>query len=258
MSILKLTLIQPDIVWENPGANRAILEETIHELEDYGDLILLPEMFTTGFTTNVLKLSEPMNFTTHKWLKQIAAHTNAHIGGSFIVKEGKEYFNRFLLVAPDGESQQYDKRHLFRMSEEKDVFTSGKKRIIMKVKDWNICPLICYDLRFPVWSRNTGLAYDLLIYSACWPASRDFVWQSLLTARALENQCFVAGINRVGEDGMGINYIGNSQVVSAKGVSILKAGAKVGVFQMVINKQELKDFQNKFPVYLDADKYHLD
>lgn len=258
MSLLKLTIIQPDTIWENPGANRAQLEETIHDLEDYGDLILLPEMFTTGFSINAEKHAEPMNFTTHKWMKQIAAHTKASIGGSFMVKEKGNYFNRFLLVNPEGESQHYDKRHLFRMSEEKDVFTQGKERIIMKVKDWKICPLICYDLRFPVWSRNTGLAYDLLIYCACWPAQRDFVWQTLLRARALENQCFVAGINRVGADGMGINYLGNSQVISAKGESLLKADSEEGIFQIVLDKGVLQDFQNKFPVHLDADAYELE
>lgn len=257
MNSLSLTIIQPDTIWENPGANRALLEEMIHDLEDYGDLILLPEMFTTGFTGNVARLAEPMNFTTHKWLKQIAAHTKAYIGGSFIVKEGDDCFNRFLLVSPDGTSQQYDKKHLFRMSEEKDVFSAGRERIIMHVKGWKICPLICYDLRFPVWARNTDLVYDLLIYSACWPATRDFVWNTLLAARALENQAYVAAINRVGEDGMGISYLGNSQVVSPKGEAMNAKSSKEGIIQVSIDKKELNDFRSKFPVYLDADGFEL-
>jgi predicted amidohydrolase len=257
MNSLKLTIIQANTVWENPGANRAFLEEIIHDLKDYGDLILLPEMFTTGFTSQVKELAEPMNFTTHKWLKQIAAHTESAIGGSFIVKEGGYYFNRFLLVKPDGSSEQYDKRHLFRMSEEKDVFTAGKNRVIMEVKGWKVCPLVCYDLRFPVWARNSDLAYDLLIYSACWPAPRDAVWNTLLAARALENQAYVAGINRVGKDGMDISYLGNSQVISPKGEILNSKSSKERVFQVTINKKELNDFRSKFPVYLDADRFNL-
>ncbi|SOE21738.1 Carbon-nitrogen hydrolase [Spirosomataceae bacterium TFI 002] len=257
MSTLKLTIIQPDTIWENPGANRALLEEMIHDLEDYGELILLPEMFTTGFTTKVKSLAEPMNFTTHKWLRQIAAHTKAHIGGSFIVKDGDSFFNRFLLVAPDGSSQQYDKKHLFRMSEEKDVFTSGNDRVVMDVNGWKVCPLICYDLRFPIWARNTELAYDLLIYSACWPAPRDFVWNTLLAARALENQSYVAGINRVGEDGKGISYLGNSQVVSPKGEQLIEKNTIQGISQVTIHKKDLQDFRAKFPVHLDADSFKL-
>lgn len=258
MNKLALTIIQPNTIWENPSANRADLEEKIHDLDDYGDLILLPEMFTTGFSSNVKALAEPMNFTTHKWMKQIAAHTQASIGGSLIIKEGELYYNRFLLVSPDGSTQQYDKKHLFRMSEEREMFTAGTQRQIMTIKGWKVCPLICYDLRFPVWARNYELAYDLLIYSACWPAPRAAVWNTLLSARALENQAFVAGINRVGKDGTGISYLGQSQVVSAKGEQLFRSNETESVFQVILDKEEQNSFREKFPVHLDADEFKLE
>lgn len=257
MSKLTLSIVQHHIIWENPLANRSILEEKIHDLNKYGDLILLPETFTTGFTSNVEKLAEPMNFTTHKWMKQIAAHTQAFIGGSVIIREDNNVFNRFLLVSPEGETQFYDKKHLFRMSREREVFTPGNERKLMKVKDWTICPLVCYDLRFPVWSRNSNLAYDLLIYSANWPAPRDFVWNTLLFGRALENQAYVVGINRVGTDGEEITYLGNSQAISAKGNSLFETNSKETIFQVTLDKKELIDFRLKFPVHLDADRFDL-
>lgn len=258
MSELTITLVQQDIFWENPTANRAQLEEQLHDLDSCGDLILLPEAFTTGFSVkNVSEHAETMNLHTHKWMKQIAAQMNAAIGGSFFVKEDKNIFNRFVLVHPDGSTEHYDKKHLFRMGEEAESLSSGGNRLIFRLKGWRICPLICYDLRFPVWSRNKDLAYDLLVYVANWPSQRQEVWDTLLKARALENQAYVAGVNRVGKDGENIEYIGGSTLIDFKGKVQLQLGDKEGISQITLKKSELDNFREKFPVYLDFDGFTL-
>ena len=266
MQNLSVTLIQTNLFWENPTANLANLEEKIAQISLPTDLIILPEMFNTGFTMNVKAVSEPMNFTTFKWIKQKAKRTQAVIAGSFIVKEGEQYFNRLIWMRPDGSYESYDKRHLFRMGGEHHSFASGSERLIVELKGWRICPLICYDLRFPVWSRNifsktenqkSEKQYDLLIYVANWPAIRSQVWDTLLQARAIENQCFCIGVNRVGSDGMGLNYTGNSAVIDFKGNPIFYQKDSEIIKSQMLNKEELDDFRAKFPAYLDADDFEI-
>jgi omega-amidase len=289
MQDLSVTIIQTSLYWENPTANLANLEEKIAKISTQSDLIILPEMFTTGFTMNVKTVAEPMNFTTFKWMKQQAKQTKAVITGSYIVKEGENYYNRLLWMRPDGTFEKYDKRHLFRMGGEHHHFAGGSERLIVELKGWKICPLICYDLRFPVWSRNfqqeeggkedvkmgkeigensiphiydpiptiPNLNYDILIYVANWPAVRSQVWDTLLQARALENQSYCIGVNRVGEDGMGLNYSGNSAVIDFKGNPLFYQKDTEVINNQILSKQELDDFRTKFPAYLDADEFEI-
>ena len=282
MQDLSVTLIQTDLYWENPTANLANLEEKIALISTQTDLIILPEMFNSGFTMNAKSVAEPMNFTTFKWLRQQAKKANAVITGSFIVKEGDKFFNRLIWMRPDGSYEKYDKRHLFRMGNEHLTFTAGTERIIVELKGWKICPLICYDLRFPVWSRQEGKetgereereeretyslltphlsppSYDLLIYVANWPSARSQVWDILLRARALENQSYCIGVNRVGNDGMGLNYTGNSAIIDFKGNPTFYQQNTEVIHSQSLNYQDLIYFRTKFPAYLDADNFTIE
>jgi omega-amidase len=257
MENLKIAAIQTDIYWENITANLASLEEKLANIEGKPDLILLPEMFNTGFTMKASELAEPMNFTTFKWMKQMAQKHQAVIAGSYIVNENGDNYNRLIWMEPTGNFDYYDKRHLFRMGDENRYFAGGKKRIIKQIKGWNICPLICYDLRFPVWSRNVANQYDLLIYVANWPKARAHVWSNLLIARALENQSYVVGLNRVGEDGMGLAYSGDTAIINYKGQTMVSETEKESILYAELSLSELNDFRTKFPAYLDADEFEI-
>ena len=257
MEDLKLTLIQTELYWENIQANLSSLEEKIWEIHEKTDLILLPEMFNTGFSMNAQKLAEPINLTTTKWMKQMAAQTKAVVCGSFIVNDEGKFFNRLVWMQPDGNFITYDKRHLFRMAEEDHTFSAGVNKEIIELKGWNICPLICYDLRFPVWSRNKQNQYDLLLYVANWPAARESAWNALLPARAVENLCYVAGLNRCGKDGNGIPYQGDSQVIDYYGKSILNMGDKEGIASITLSADGLEKYRKKFPAHLDADNFTM-
>ncbi len=277
MQDLSVSIIQTNLFWENSTANLANLEEKIAQISLPTDLIILPEMFTTGFTMNAKIVAEPMNFTTFKWMKQQAKRTQAVITGSFIVKEGDQFFNRLIWMRSDGSFETYDKRHLFRMGDEDKTFTAGTKKLIVELKGWRICPLICYDLRFPVWSRNykeegkkgerrkeksyiessSLLNYDLLIYVANWPSVRSQVWDILLRARAIENQSYCIGVNRVGEDGMGLEYAGNSAVIDFKGNQLFYQKKSEVIANQILSKKELENFRTKFPAYLDADGFEI-
>ncbi|MFP4091415.1 MAG: amidohydrolase [Cyclobacteriaceae bacterium] len=259
---LKISLIQTGMYWHEIDANLAMLEEKIWQIGQPTDLILLPEMFTTGFTNAASTLAEPMNSKTFRWMKQQAMQTGAAVCGSFIAKEGRALYNRLLWMQPDGIYAFYDKKHLFRMSEEHATYTSGTERLIVEWKGWKICPLICYDLRFPVWSRNTTnekgkLAYDLLLYVANWPASRSQVWDILLQARAIENLAYCIGINRIGEDGMGISYKGRSIVLNFKGEAMEDLREDEKISTVSLSLQALQEFRQKFPAHLDADAFDL-
>jgi omega-amidase len=255
MSDLRLALIQTDLYWENPTANRAMLEEKITNLAQPTDLIVLPEMFTSGFTMNPAAVAEPMNLTTHRWLRQMAAQTGAVLTGSYVVQEKGGFFNRLLWVTPDGTTDYYDKRHLFRMGGEHNHYTAGERRIIKELNGWRICPLICYDLRFPVWSRNVDLAYDLLLYVANWPAVRQSTWETLLRARAIENQCYSAGVNRVGIDGNGVEHSGFSGVFDYLGENASVATNAEKIIYCTLKKEPLTSYRERFPAYLDADSF---
>lgn len=255
---LRLTLLQTDLHWESPGANMAMLEEKIWHHYTKSDIIVLPEMFTTGFTMNAYAFAEPMNLTTMKWMKQIAAQTQALLIGSYIVKDNYCYYNRLICMQPDGLYRYYDKRHLFRMAEEDKVFTAGAERLIINYKGWKLCPLICYDLRFPVWSRNINNEYDVLIYIANWPASRSHAWNTLLRARAIENVCYTVGVNRIGMDYDKNLYSGQSALINFKGEEINMQSTQAAIDTYSINLDNLQAFRTKFPVDLDADAFKFD
>lgn len=257
MQDLTITIIQTDLYWESATANLAMLEEKIASIATPTDLIILPEMFNTGFTMNVKAVAEPMNLLTFKWMKQQAKQTKAVITGSFIVNDNGQFYNRLIWMRPDGTFETYDKRHLFRMGDEHLSFEGGTKRLIVTLKGWKICPLICYDLRFPVWSRNVNQAYDLVIYVANWPAVRAKVWDTLLQARAIENQAYCIGVNRVGNDGMNLSYAGNSALIDYKGNAQFYESQLETVYTTTLNKQALVDFRTKFPAYLDADNFEI-
>lgn len=257
MQNLTVTIVQTSLYWENPVANLAMLEEKLRNTE-VGDLVILPEMFTTGFTMNAPALAEPMNLTTCRWMKQMAAHTGAVITGSIIVRENGRYYNRMLWVEPDGKTDSYDKRHLFRMADEHLVFSAGEKRLIRELKGWKIAPFICYDLRFPVWSRNTETEnYDLAIYVANWPAARSLAWDTLLPARAIENQCYVAGINRTGSDGNDIVYEGHSGIWNYMGENINDCGHLEVIQSTCLDIDNLRLFRSAFPAFRDNDDFSI-
>ena len=254
-------MVQTSLYWEDKEANRAQLEEKIFSISEQVDLIVLPEMFNTGFSMEAQKLAEPMKLHTFKWMLQMSAQKQAVITGSYIVNDGGDYFNRLIWMRPDGSYEQYDKRHLFRMAEEHQHFSMGKQDLIVELKGWKIKALVCYDLRFPVWSRNTvkqeELAYDLLLYVANWPAARVSAWDALLKARAIENLSYSLGVNRVGEDGKGIPYNGHSAVYNFKGESLIDLGEEEQVKIISLSAEALKRGREKFPAHLDADSFSL-
>jgi len=267
MSDLKLSLIQTDLHWHSAEANLAMFEELIWQhMDEQPDVVVLPEMFTTGFTMAAAEHAEPMNFKTLRWMQQMAAQTKAAITGSYIVKEGQphsQYYNRLFWVLPNGTYHTYDKRHLFRMADEHHTYTAGQQRLVVTWKGWRICPMVCYDLRFPVWSRNTSSAngsmdFDLLLYVANWPAARVNAWDILLQARAVENLCYVAGVNRTGNDGKGIAYNGHSQVASPKGEVLTHLGQQPATALCTISEEALDGLRTKFPAYLDADRFTIE
>lgn len=264
MHDLKITIVQSDIHWEDIGANLAMFEEKIWNVSGQTDVIVLPEMFTTGFSMGASRLSEMMNMRTTKWLRQMADQTGALIMGSIIANVHNRYYNRLLWMEPGGHLKTYDKRHLFRMANEQKTYAAGESLLIGQWKGWRICPLICYDLRFPVWSRNRydittkRLAYDVLIYVANWPAARIDAWDTLLKARAIENNSYVIGVNRVGQDGNGIEYNGHSSFVSPKGENMFTSEESEVVKTIELNANSLQAFRDRFPSFLDADEFSVE
>lgn len=258
---IRIALVQTDLHWQNKTANLAMLEEKIWGFSGQADLIILPEMFTTGFTMEAHKLAEPMNLTACKWMKQLAAQTQATITGSVIISSGGHFFNRLLWVSPNGAIEHYDKRHLFRMANEHQTYSSGKKLPIFRLNGWQFCPQVCYDLRFPVWSRNSwqdGIAdYDVIFYVASWPAARTSAWDALLPARAIENLAYSIGVNRIGTDGNGILYSGHSAAYDFKGEKVGDMGETDRIEVVSLSAQKLEEYRSKFPAWRDADEYTL-
>jgi omega-amidase len=255
---MKISVIQPDIFWEDKASNINNLSDLLSPLFNKTDIVILPEMFNTGFSMNTEQLCEPTEGETLNWMRDIAGKGNFGICGSLIIKEHGKYYNRWLFVSPGSEYWQYDKRHPFSMAGENKLFSAGKSRLVFTFRGVRISAYICYDLRFPVWSRNTDKS-DLIIYAANWPESRRNVWDTLLKARAIENQCFVAGSNRTGTDGMGIAYCGESMIISPRGEIIASAGIINNSYVSAeISLTELEAFRSKFPVLNDADKFILD
>ncbi|WP_299984447.1 amidohydrolase [uncultured Pontibacter sp.] len=257
MQDLRVTIIQTSLHWQDAAANRAMFSEKLAAVAPATDLIVLPEMFTTGFSMDAAGLAEDAEGPTLQWMKEEAARYNAVITGSVIVQEGEQYFNRLYWVRPDGTYQHYNKRHLFRMAKEHHTYTPGQEKLLVELKGWKICPLVCYDLRFPVWSRNVGSEYDLLLYVANWPKPRANAWSILLQARAVENLSYVVGVNRVGTDGNGHPYSGDSAVIHPKGYKLLETAEVEGIHTITLNKKELTDFREAFPAHLDADDFTL-
>ena len=255
MNSLQISLVQSEITWEDVEANLDRFEKTIEELKT--DIIVLPETFTTGFTMNVGEVSEEAFGRTHQWMVKMSSKLNAVITGSYVAEEGGMFFNRLLWVTPGGEYLQYNKKHLFRMAEEDQHFTAGISRTIAEHKGWRILPLICYDLRFPAWSRNhyhretKTLDYDLLLYVANWPAARSGVWDTLLKARAIENHAYCAGNNRLGSDPVGRSYNGHSAVYGPRG-EVLAFSEDEGVLTVTLDHENLSEYREKFPAYLDS------
>lgn len=259
MEDLKITILQSGLFWENCEQNLEQFSKKISLIREQTDLIILPEMFTTGFSMQPEKLAESMTGKTVKWMKEHAHKKQCVITGSFICEENRKFYNRLVWMKPDGTYSTYDKSHLFSMADEDKHYSGGNKKIIEKIKGWKICPLICYDLRFPVWSRNTrSNTYDVLIYVANWPEKRSFPWKTLLLARAIENQCYVVGVNRVGNDGNEISYSGDSSVINFKGEIISKTRPHAEFIETIsLNYSGLDEFRKQFPVLDDGDDFEV-
>lgn len=258
MNNLRVTLVQSHLHWENPQANRDHFQSIITNQKDNSDLILLPEMFTTGFSMNAAQNYETMQGATVNWLSTNAKELKLAIAGSLIVKEGQNYYNRLVFATPDGQLQHYDKRHCFTLAGEHETYTAGKERLIVHYLGWKICPLICYDLRFPVWARNT-VEYDLLLYLANWPKARVMAWDALLKARAIENMAYCIGVNRVGLDGSGYEYTGHSACYDLLGVRQSTAHFETEFVETInLSKQHIERTRNKLKFLADRDPFNLE
>ena len=257
MKDLRVVLIQADLAWENPEQNRANFTDTINAISQEIDLIILPEMFNTGFTMDPQNVAETMDGETINWLKITAEEKNCAITGSLIIQEDNKFYNRLVFVFPQGEIKTYDKRHTFTLAGEDKVYTAGKKKLIVDYKGWKICPLICYDLRFPVWVRNIE-DYDLLIYVANWPKPRITAWDTLLKARAIENMTYCIGVNRVGLDANAYEYIGHSSVYDSLGniiSNITESVEDAGI--VTLNAEHLKKSREKLQFLSDRDSFTI-
>jgi len=254
---LRVTTIQTNLFWEDISKNLSNFESKIETVINKTDIIILPEMFSTGFSMTPRKFSQTMEGFSVSWMKKMASYSNALIIGSLIIEAHGKHLNRLLAVNPDGTYHHYDKKHLFAMAGENKSYSAGSDRLIFKYKGWNICPLICYDLRFPVWSRNQN-NYDLLIYVANWPEKRSNHWKILLQARAIENQSFVVGVNRIGEDGNQYLYSGDTCVIDALGKKISTTEAyKESIETVILNKKELDQVRKTLPFLEDSDSFML-
>ena len=253
---MKIALIQTTQFWENPAANRNHFAEKINSVSETVDLIVLPEMFTTGFSMEPNNVAETMEGETVSWMQSIAIKSQSAICGSAIIKENNHFYNRLLFVFPSGEIQHYDKRHLFTLAGEDRIYTAGKERLVVEYKGFKICPLVCYDLRFPVFSRNTA-NYDVLIYVANWPKLRVNAWDILLRARAVENMCYTIGVNRIGSDNNSHDYVGHSQAVDFLGNHLVEPQETEGVFIATLDKSKLEETRKKLAFLNDRDRFTL-
>jgi omega-amidase len=258
---LTITGIQANLHWEDKAANLKMLEEKINNIKDKTEIVVLPEMFSTGFSMKPRILAETMDGPTVQWMKKIAAQKKIILTGSVIIEEENKYFNRLIWMLPDGQSGIYDKRHRFAFGGEGEEYTAGTKRLIASVKGWKINLMVCYDLRFPVWSRqqsrDSEMEYDVLIYVANWPNKRSHAWKTLLQARAIENQCYVVGVNRVGNDGNNIQYSGDSLVADPLGELLVHEKAEETNFTVTLTKEHLQAVREKFPFWKDADRFKI-
>jgi len=274
MSSLTITTIQTNLVWEDKAANLQLLQQKINAIEERTEVVVLPEMFSTGFSMQPELFAETMEGETIEWMKQVAADKRIILTGSIIIKEEDRFYNRLIWMLPNGELGYYNKRHLFGYAGEDQHYAAGNKRLIASVKGWKINLQVCYDLRFPVWARNRvfdsaqtqdplpstpprALEYDVLIYVANWPERRNHAWKTLLCARAIENQCYVIGVNRVGRDGNNINHSGNSLVIDPLGEVLYHMADDEDVFTITLEKERLEEVRTKFPFWKDADSFTI-
>ncbi len=260
---LRVTLVQPDTVWHDPAANRAAIAASLHGVPPT-DLIVLPEMFTTGFSNDAAAKAESMDGESVAWMRALARGKDAAVTGSIAIRDGDAVYNRLLFVTPSGALWHYDKRHLFRMAHEQDWYAAGRERLLVEFRGWRICLLVCYDLRFPVFARNRvgpsrggELEYDLLVYVANWPAPRHEAWRTLLRARAMENLCYVVGVNRVGSDGKRHPYLGGSLATDPVGVAFAECDATAQVTTAVLSLEQLREHRRRCPAHLDADRFTM-
>ena len=266
MSSLSITTIQTNLFWENKAANLGMFQQKINAIEKSTEIVVLPEMFSTGFNMRPQFFAETMEGETVRWMKKISADYKIILTGSIIISEDGKYFNRLIWMLPNGEYGYYNKRHLFAYAEEDKHYTAGNKRLIASVKGWKINLQICYDLRFPVWARQTPplhdhggkeLEYDILMYVANWPEKRNHAWKTLLCARAIENQCYVVGVNRVGNDGNNIYHSGNTLILSPLGEVLYHMADEEDIFTITLRKEELEEIRKKFPFWKDADDFRM-
>lgn len=269
MSTLTISIIQTNLYWQNKEANLAMLNEKICAIPKGTEIVVMPEMFSTGFSMDVENLAEPMDGPTITWMRTVAVKNRVVLTGSLIIKETNKFYNRLIWMLPTGQLGYYDKRHLFGYAGEDKSFTAGTKKFIASVKGWKINLQICYDLRFPVWARQTLFpsknselqmpepGYDILINVANWPQRRSNAWKTLLTARAIENQCFVVGVNRVGEDGFGNAHQGDSMIINALGEILYEQSNQEDVFTISLKKEELEKQRKEFPFLNDADNFQI-
>jgi omega-amidase len=264
MDDLRVSLVQADTIWHEPAANRAMYGELIAPLAGRTDLVLLPETFTSGFSNEALASAEDMDGPTVAWIRDQARQLDAVVTGSVQIRDGQGVYNRLLWATPDGGLKHYDKRHLFRMAKEHERYAAGRERLTVELKGWRVCPLVCYDLRFPVFIRNRygveapeRFDYDLLLFVANWPSPRRYAWQTLLRARAIENLSYVAAVNRVGTDGNGHAYSGDSAALDFLGQPLLEFGAQPQVATTTLPAAALAAHRERFPAQLDADRFDL-
>lgn len=262
MSSLSVTTIQANLAWEDKEANLAQFAEKIISLRGKTELVILPEMFSTGFSMRPEALAETMEGNAVTWMKKRSAENNLVIIGSLMIAVDGKFYNRLLCVLPNGTIGHYDKRHLFSYAGEEKHFSAGSRRLIASVKGWKLCLQVCYDLRFPVWARQQmkgeSPEYDALIYVANWPEKRSHAWKTLLTARAIENQCFVVGVNRIGEDGKGFAHSGDTMVVDALGEQLYQCTGREDVHTIVLQKEKLTAVREQFPFWKDGDGFSID
>jgi omega-amidase len=258
MENLKITTYQGYLFWENVDKNLQNIALRLSGIRTTTDLIVLPEMFNTGFSMNAEKLAEPMNGKTMQWMHETAQKFNCVVTGSLIISENGKYYNRLIWMRADGSFEKYDKRHLFAMGKEDETYTAGTQKLIVELNGWKVCPMICYDLRFPVWMRNVNQSYDLLLIVANWPERRSLHWRTLIPARAVENQAYVLGLNRFGYDGNEVFHSGDSMCIDPNGKVIYYKPNEEDIYTFSINAEELEKVRRHMPFLKDADKFHLE
>jgi predicted amidohydrolase len=258
MQDLTVALIQTELFWEDIPANLALFDKLLGTVGDEADLVVLPEMFTTGFSMNALRLAQTMDGPAVHWLQEAARRTRADVAGSMIIRNNCGYLNRLVWARPDGELLYYDKRHLFRMAGEEKVFQAGEKLLTVDLKGWKLRPFVCYDLRFPIWTRNIDNAYDAAVFVANWPKARSAHWRKLLEARAIENQAYVIGVNRLGTDGDGRSFSGDSAVIDPGGEARLQMHQTPGIRTARLSAGAMTSYRESFPAWMDADRNLVD